>query len=249
MIRKSFFLLLSASVLAGNLPYKPLFILGFATVGTTISGSLDWNVSVSNEYVWRGMSQSLSSGVTSGGLDYTTDSGYSIGTWVSNVDFGDGTSYELDGYFGYRSGPFSFGYIYYAFPNGDDLDYSEFNISAKLGAVTLGVAALVDADWEDASSFGDDPYFFLDTDFSLTGGSDLHLHIGYYDYTKYEAETDYGISLTIDDFSFGIIDTSRDDTGPFFIVSYSFSGSLSIEDKEMSGLDVSELDIKAYPEY
>ena len=85
--------------------------------------------------------------------------GFSIGTWVSNVDgFGDGTSYELDGYFGYSFGPVSVGYIYYAYPDGDDLDFSEVSISAELGAVTLGVAVLADADWE-GTSFGDDPYF------------------------------------------------------------------------------------------
>ena len=212
-----------------------LFILGFAIVDTTIAGSLDWNVSVSNEYIWRGVSQSLSSGARSGGLDYTTDSGFSIGTWVSNVDFGDGTSYELDGYFGYRSGPVSVGYIYYAFPNGDDLDFSEIKIISELGAVTLGIAIIVDTDWE--ASFGDDHYIFLDTVFSLTKGLDLLFHIGH-DLKKKDAdettETDYGVSLTIDDFSFGIVDSTRgyhDKTGPFFIVSYSFSGSF-LEKKE-----------------
>ena len=198
--------------------------LGFATVGTTFAGSLDWNVGVTSQYLWRGMSQG-SGAATSGGLDYTADNGFSIGTWVSNVDFGDGTSYELDGYFGYSFGPVRVGYIYYAYPDGDDLDFSEVSISAELGAVTLGVAVLADADWE-GTSFGDDPYFFLDTGFSLTEGLDLGLHIGHYDYEMGDAETDYGISLAIGDFSFGIIDSSRDDSDPYFIVSYGFSGSL-----------------------
>ena len=94
--------------------------LGFATVGTTFAGSLDWNVGVTSQYMWRGMSQG-SGAATSGGLDYTADNGFSIGTWVSNVDFGDDTTYELDGYFGYSFGPVSLGYIYYAYPDGDDL--------------------------------------------------------------------------------------------------------------------------------
>ena len=78
----------------------------------------------------------------------------------------------------------------------------------------------------EGTSFGDDPYFFLDTGFSLTEGLDLGLHIGHYDYEMGDAETDYGISLAIGDFSFGIIDSIRDDSDPYFIVSYGFSGSL-----------------------
>ena len=159
--------------------------LGFATVGTTFAGSLDWNVGATSQYMWRGMSQGSGAAV-SGGLDYSADNGFSIGTWVSNVDFGDDTTYELDGYFGYSFGPVSLGYIYYAYPDGDDLDFSEVSISAELGAVTLGVAVLADADWE-GTSFGDDPYFFLDTGFTLVEGLDLGLHIGHYDYEMGDA--------------------------------------------------------------
>ena len=161
------------------------FFLGFATVGTTFAGSLDWNVGATSQYMWRGMSQGSGAAV-SGGLDYSADNGFSIGTWVSNVDFGDDTTYELDGYFGYSFGPVSLGYIYYAYPDGDDLDFSEVSISAELGAVTLGVAVLADADWE-GTSFGDDPYFFLDTGFTLVEGLDLGLHIGPVSYTHLRA--------------------------------------------------------------
>ena len=204
---------------------KALFaaFLGFATVGTTFAGSLDWNVGVTSQYLWRGMSQG-SGAATSGGLDYTADNGFSIGTWVSNVDFGDGTSYELDGYFGYSFGPISVGYIYYAYPDGEDLDFSEVSISAALGPVEFGVAVIADSDF--GADSGDDPYFFLDTGFTVTEGLDLGIHIGYYDYEVGDAETDYGLTLAIGDFSFGIIDSSRDDSDPYFIVSYGFSGSL-----------------------
>ena len=98
--------------------------LGFATVGTTFADSLEWNIGATSQYLWRGMSQGSGAAVQ-GGLDYSADNGFSIGTWVSNVDFGDDTTYELDGYFGYSIGPVSLGYIYYAYPDGDDLDFSE----------------------------------------------------------------------------------------------------------------------------
>jgi len=197
--------------------------LGFATVGTTFADSLDWNIGATSQYLWRGMSQGSGAAVQ-GGLDYSADNGFSIGTWVSNVDFGDDTTYELDGYFGYSIGPVSLGYIYYAYPDGDDLDFSEISISAEVGAFTFGVAVLADADWE--ADLGDDPYFFLDTGFTIREGLDLSIHVGHYDYEAGDAETDYGLSFSIGDFNFGIMDSTRDDSDPKFVISYGISGSL-----------------------
>jgi uncharacterized protein (TIGR02001 family) len=197
--------------------------LGFATVGTTFADSLDWNIGATSQYLWRGMSQGSGAAVQ-GGLDYSADNGFSIGTWVSNVDFGDDTTYELDGYFGYSIGPVSLGYIYYAYPDGDDLDFSEISISAEVGAFTFGVAVLADADWE--ADLGDDPYFFLQTGFPIREGLDLGINIGHYDYEAGDAETDYGLTLSMGDFSFGIMDSTRDDSDPKFVISYGISGSL-----------------------
>ena len=197
--------------------------LGFATVGTTFADSLEGNIGATSQYLWRGMSQGSGAAVQ-GGLDYSADNGFSIGTWVSNVDFGDDTTYELDGYFGYSIGPVSLGYIYYAYPDGDDLDFSEISISAEVGAFTFGVAVLADADWE--ADLGDDPYFFIDTGFPIREGLDLGLHVGHYDYEAGDAETDYGLTLSIGDFSFGIMDSTRDDSDPKFVISYGVSGSL-----------------------
>jgi len=197
--------------------------LGFITVGTTFADSLEWNIGATSQYLWRGMSQGSGAAVQ-GGLDYSADNGFSIGTWVSNVDFGDDTSYELDGYFGYSIGPVSLGYIYYAYPDGDDLDFSEISISAEVGAFTFGVAVLADADWE--ADLGDDPYFFLQTGFPIREGLDLGISIGHYDYEAGDAETDYGLTLSMGDFSFGIMDSTRDDSDPKFVISYGISGSL-----------------------
>ena len=197
--------------------------LGFATVGTTFADSFEWKIGATSQFLWRGMSEGSGAAVQ-GGLDYSADNGFSIGTWVSNVDFGDDTTYELDGYFGYSIGPVSLGYIYYAYPDGDDLDFSEISISAEVGAFTFGVAVLADADWE--ADLGDDPYFFIDTGFPIREGLDLGLHVGHYDYEAGDAETDYGLTFSIGDFSFGIMDSTRDDSDPKFVISYGVSGSL-----------------------
>lgn len=197
-------------------------------LSVTMSGmalaAVEWNTAVTSEYIWRGMSQGKGAAV-SGGIDVSGESGFSAGVWVSNVDFGDNATYELDVYAGYSFGPVSVGYIYYAYPDNTDegYDFSEVNISADIGAFSLGANILADADWD--MDFGDDVYYTLDTGFAATEAIGISLHLGFYDYDAGDEETDYGISIDFDSgFSFGIIDSSRDDSDPFFVITYSIGG-------------------------
>ena len=70
-------------------------------LSVTMSGmalaAVEWNTAVTSEYIWRGMSQGKGAAV-SGGIDVSGESGFSAGVWVSNVDFGDNATYELDVY-------------------------------------------------------------------------------------------------------------------------------------------------------
>jgi uncharacterized protein (TIGR02001 family) len=185
---------------------------------------VEWNASITNEYVWRGMSQGDGTAV-SGGIDISSDSGLWAGAWVTNVDFDDNTTYELDLYVGYTIGALSIGYVYYAFPNNTDEGYdsSEINISADIGAFTLGANILADADWD--MDFGDEIYYSIDTAFGLSEKLDLSLHIGFYDYDIDDDETDYGMSFDfMSGFSFGVIDSTRDNSDPFVVISYSING-------------------------
>ena len=203
--------------------------LAYAMIlSVTMSGmalaAVEWNTAVTSEYIWRGMSQGKGAAV-SGGIDVSGESGFSAGVWVSNVDFGDNATYELDVYAGYSFGPVSVGYIYYAYPDNTDegYDFSEVNISADIGAFSLGANILADADWD--MDFGDDVYYTLDTGFAATEAIGISLHLGFYDYDVGDEETDYGISIDFDSgFSFGIIDSSRDDSDPFFVITYSMGG-------------------------
>jgi uncharacterized protein (TIGR02001 family) len=198
-------------------------ILSVSMTGVA-TAAVEWNTAVTSEYIWRGMSQGKGAAV-SGGIDISGDSGFSAGTWVSNVDFGDNATYELDVYFGYSFGPVSVGYIYYAYPDNTDegYDFSEVNISADVGAFSLGANILADADWD--MDFGDDVYYTIDTGFAATDAIGISLHLGYYDYDVGDEETDYGISIDFDSgFSFAIIDSSRDDSDPFFVITYAIGG-------------------------
>jgi len=188
------------------------------------NADVEWNASITNEYIWRGMSQGDGVAV-SGGIDVYNDSGLSAGVWVSNVDFGDDTTYELDVYVGYNIGFLNIGYIYYAFPDntGEDYNSGEVNLSADIGVFTIAANILAHADWE--MDFGDEIYYSIDTAFGVTDNIDLSLHLGLYDYDLDDDETDYGMSIDFHSgFSLGVIDSTRDDSDPFLVITYSLNG-------------------------
>lgn len=72
------------------------------------------NVSLTTDYLYRGLTQTNHRGAIQGGFDYADASGFYIGTWGSNISWiaGTGTSLELDTYAGYTA---SFG---------DDFNYN-----------------------------------------------------------------------------------------------------------------------------
>ncbi|MEM7452142.1 MAG: TorF family putative porin, partial [Pseudomonadota bacterium] len=51
---------------------------------------LSANVGISNNYIWRGLTQTENGTAVSGGIDYAADSGFYAGTWVSNVSYAPG---------------------------------------------------------------------------------------------------------------------------------------------------------------
>jgi uncharacterized protein (TIGR02001 family) len=68
------------------------------------SSNFSWNLSLTSDYVFRGITQTNFDPALQGGLDYAFgDSGWYVGTWASNVDFADsdGPDIELDAYVGW----------------------------------------------------------------------------------------------------------------------------------------------------
>jgi uncharacterized protein (TIGR02001 family) len=102
----------------------------FSGVMSLQAAEFERNVALSNDYVWRGMSQTSEEPAISGGFDIAGDSGLYFGTWASNVEFGDGAALELDWYAGYANeleNGFSYdiGYLAYTYPGEDSLDFEE----------------------------------------------------------------------------------------------------------------------------
>ena len=102
-----------------------------------------WNLSYNSDYLFRGYSLNNTEPAFQGGLDYSFgDSGFAVGTWLSQVDFNDqpaGPTLEQDWYVGWThalSDKWSFNvlYDYYTYlgakPGYGVIDYGELFVSA-----------------------------------------------------------------------------------------------------------------------
>lgn len=116
--------------------------------------AVSFNVGVSSDYVFRGVSQTDEGPQVFGGVDLAMDNGLYAGVWASNVDFepfgDDDTSAEVDLYAGIKPEAagwvFDLGAIYYAYvgqpDNFPELNYLEFKAGASraIGPATIGGA-------------------------------------------------------------------------------------------------------------
>ena len=69
--------------------------------GVASAISVSGNMSLTSDYIWRGMTQNDGEVAIQGGFDLETDSGFYLGTWAGSANFGGGESLELDYYGGY----------------------------------------------------------------------------------------------------------------------------------------------------
>lgn len=100
-------------------------------------------VTVTSEYVLRGVSQTNEEAAIQGSIDYSHSGGFYIGTWGSNVDFGTAAQVELDLYTGWawetQGGlGLDVGIIHYDYPGETALNYEEYylGLSYKWLSVT-----------------------------------------------------------------------------------------------------------------
>lgn len=112
---------------------------------------LSYNLGVTSDYVFRGVSQTQEDPAIQGGIDLSSGIVYA-GVWASNVDFGaDDPTAEVDFYAGIKptvgDTSFDFGVLYYGYLEDKGLtpgsySYTEFKAAASraFGPATLGAA-------------------------------------------------------------------------------------------------------------
>ena len=66
------------------------------------SGGFGWNAALTSEYLYRGVSQSDDHPALQLDASYGFASGFYVGAWASNVDFGDSTDAEIDTFVGWN---------------------------------------------------------------------------------------------------------------------------------------------------
>lgn len=193
--------------------------------------SISANIGAVSNYMWRGQTQTDNQPAIQGGLDYAHQSGFYAGTWLSNVDFGEGdeTNYELDLYTGFGGSinddvSYDLNLIYYAYPDGRDTDFSELGASATYKWLTAGIAYTFYGQADDAPGVANteanyiqgDLYYHAALDFDLPYELGLNLHGGYYDFRYNDGGNDYGhwgASISREAGDFGTFSFNYDQVG------------------------------------
>jgi len=199
-------------------------ILGVSAAATMMASSIaaaeiSANVAFTNDYRFRGISQTDERFALQGGFDYAHESGIYAGTWASNVDFAG--SSELDLYAGYGADiseqvSLDFNVLYFYYPGqnrtaqGADFNYVELTpgISYSGDAVSGSLSVSYSPDFFAESEDG--YYYNLGVDIPLTNGIGLGLHAGHQTIDDNAAfgtpdYTDWSVSLSK---SFGDLDWS-----------------------------------------
>jgi uncharacterized protein (TIGR02001 family) len=182
------------------------------------------NLGVASNYYFRGVSQTDDKAAVSGGIDYNQDSGFYLGTWASNVDFGGKEDVEMDFYSGFGGdiGDSGFNYDlsawYYWYPGaggneqGGDLDYAEASGSLGWQWLTATIAYTFWGENDDDVPFTEgDVYYNLSADLPMEmAGFAPSAFVGYYDFDcdgndacGNASYTSWGIGLTRDAGDFG----------------------------------------------
>ena len=120
-------------------------LLAIALVAATIAearADVSSTIALSSDYDFRGITQTARDPAVSASLDWTNESGFYLGAWASNVDFGLESDFEVDALGGYRGKinddtAYDIGAVYYSFwPDDDDVNFAELYAGLSYKAVS-----------------------------------------------------------------------------------------------------------------
>lgn len=174
--------------------------------------TLSYNVGVTTDYRYRGISQSRLNPALQGGVDFAHKSGVYLGAWASTIhwikDAGGDGNVELDLYGGYKgsAGDVSYdvGVLAYQYPS-NKLAVSA-NTTELYGALTYGpVTAKYSHSVSNLFGFADSKnsgYLDVSASFDLGGGYSVAPHIGHQKVSGTGngvfSYTDYSVAVTKD---------------------------------------------------
>ena len=204
-----------------------------AVAGAAGAAEITATATLTNDYDFRGTSQTQGDPAFQLGLNYAADSGLYMGVWGSNVKFantqdweifGRRPSTEIDTYIGYAGGDadstvgYDIGAIYYTYPNATGGNTPEVYVGLSKGFFNLKLWY----SWDYAST--SESGYYVDTNFNLPMVNDFSflVHAGYVagDYAKNYGWGEYldwslGVALDVDGWTASIkyVDGSAAKTG------------------------------------
>jgi uncharacterized protein (TIGR02001 family) len=174
--------------------------------GTASAIEISGNVGMATDYVFRGQSQTGEEAAISGGFDLGFDSGLYVGTWASNVNYGDGATAEMDFYVGYgfdvsEDITLDFSLVKYVYPGNQTYNYEEYIASTSLYGLDVTVLHSPEYLGDGGESF---MYYNLGYGFDLPYDIALGLNVGLNDSdgafiggeTGDDDYVDYAVSLS-----------------------------------------------------
>jgi len=197
----------------------------FGNMGASFSA----NIGITNNYVWRGITQTNDDFAVQGGADVEFDSGFSLGVWASNVDFGDGTEAEIDLYGSYSipltemvsANVGAIGYFFAGQPSGADYTFFEGNVGLDfdLGMATLSTSVAYSPDVGNETTW----YFNSGLGIPLSEIFEVFGGVGYYQWESSPNIIDYniGVSATWGNFTVSTYYAGTDiasDNGSFVVM-------------------------------
>ncbi|NOZ67196.1 MAG: hypothetical protein GXP00_12030 [Alphaproteobacteria bacterium] len=203
--------LLFAGTLSAAMP-------AWAEEGSFLGGEISANISMLNDYRFRGVSLNDEGFAIQGGFDWSHESGFYVGTWASNISDFNGASIESDFYGGYAGEvngiSFDIGGLLYSYPGGTNTDY--FELYGSTG-IDLGFASLtVGANYafsNDNLGNQDNIYIYTDGEVAIPNTPlSLNLRLGFEDGAFGNKKWDWLIGTTLSyqglDFGVSYIDTN-----------------------------------------
>lgn len=206
--------------------FRILAALGLLGATAVANAGVSSTWTLTNDYDFRGNSQSAKDPAIQGSVDYAADNGWYVGAWGSNVDFGPGVDVDLEvdvytGFTGESEGGLGYdvGVVYYAYPDESDFDYLEAygSISKDWFKGKLWFSN----DFGGDSTPGDTEGFYLEANgtFPLPQNFSVLAHVGYswgdyWDDIFGDKQIDYslGVGYTISNFNLALkyVDTDSD---------------------------------------
>lgn len=200
-----------------NKRLMPLIGLALVTSGLCASANaeLSGEISLTNDYRFRGVSQTAGDPALQAGIDWAFGSGFSVGAWASNVDFDEpgynGPNIEYDFYVAY-GGEINPDLTYditlnrYNYSGDSDLGY--FEVTAGMDYQGFRVAYWYTNDY----SGSDLAYHYTELNYSYEFAENwnLDLHYGYNtgdaldDGEGFDSYSDYSIGVSTELAGFGL---------------------------------------------